>query len=252
MLSVFLSMPESKQVAFYFLFGQGEDGAAEKTYIGQTGDLGARLVAHNKDKDFWQRAVVLISRTKSMTQTHTLFLEWFSIQEAKKAGRYETENGNDGSKPHTPEPLQADCLEIFDTARTLLATLGYPVFEPLVSSGSASKKDDLFFCKRGGTSAAGTYMSEGFVVLKGSKGKAVMSKDFPDHAFGKMREKLLKQGKLTIENGELLFAEDVLFNSPSGASAVVCGSTSNGWKDWKNAAGKSLHDVKRVAVASPP
>ena len=38
-LDVFLAMPESEQVAVYFLFGQSDDGAEPKVYIGQTGDL---------------------------------------------------------------------------------------------------------------------------------------------------------------------------------------------------------------------
>jgi len=90
-LDVFLAMPESEQVAVYFLFGQ-------------TGDLRKRLASHNKDKDFWQRALVLISRTASLTQTHGLFLEWQYIQAARQAGRYVTENGNAGTRPHTPAP----------------------------------------------------------------------------------------------------------------------------------------------------
>jgi len=34
-----------------------------------------------------------------------------------------------------------------------------------------------------------------------------------------------------------VFAEDVLFASPSGVSAVVCAAASNGWLDWKTARG---------------
>jgi hypothetical protein len=35
LLSDFLKMPESNQVALYFLFGEAEDGADPKVYIGQ-------------------------------------------------------------------------------------------------------------------------------------------------------------------------------------------------------------------------
>ena len=110
LLPEFLKMPESEQVALYFLFGQNEDDAEPRVYIGQTGDLRARLAKHNKDKDFWERALVLISRTNSLTQTHALFLEWYCLQAARKASRYSDENGNNGTKPHTPAPLEADCL----------------------------------------------------------------------------------------------------------------------------------------------
>ena len=71
LLQDFLKMQESDQVALYFLFGEAEDGSEQKVYLGQTGDLRARLVTHNKEKEFWQRALVLISRTNSLTQTHS-------------------------------------------------------------------------------------------------------------------------------------------------------------------------------------
>lgn len=244
-LADFIAMPESDQVAVYYLFGQGEDGATPTVYIGQTGDLRKRLAKHNKEKDFWQRALVLISRTNSLTQTHALFLEWLCIQEAKKAGRYTAENGNDGSKPHTPAPLEADCMEIFDTGRTLLATLGYPLFEPVAKPLGQADASELFYCKRGGTDARGEYTSEGFVVLKGSRARLQPLSAFEGHAFVKVRATLIEQGKLLVENGALVFKEDVLFMSPSGASAVVCGGASNGWREWRNAQGITLDELKR-------
>ena len=137
LLQDFLKMPESDQVALYFLFGEAEDGSEQKVYLGQTGDLRARLAKHNKEKEFWERALVLISRTNSLTQTHALFLEWHCLQAARKAGRYADENGNGGIKPHTPAPLEADCLEIFETGQILLATLGYPLFDPVAKTAPA-------------------------------------------------------------------------------------------------------------------
>lgn len=68
---------------------------------------------------------MVVSLTQNLTQTHALYLEWLGIKRANEAGRYQVENGNAGSKPHTPAPLEADCMDIFDTLRTLVATLGY-------------------------------------------------------------------------------------------------------------------------------
>jgi len=115
LLPDFLKMPESNQVALYFLFGEAEDGTDAKVYIGQTGDLRARLLKHNKDKDFWQRALVLISRTNSLTQTHSLFLEWYSLQAATKAGRYVVENppttGRQAMNVHTEINIEVEIWE---------------------------------------------------------------------------------------------------------------------------------------------
>lgn len=247
----FLKMPESGQVAVYMLFGKADGEASQQVYIGQSGNLGKRLSQHNVEKDFWQRAVVLISRTNSLTQTHALFLEWYCIQQAKAAGRYQTDvNKNGGSRPYTPPPLEADCLEIFDTSKTLLATLGFPVFDSVAKASTDTKPAELFYCKRAGSNTVGEYTEEGFVVLKGSVGKAEVSKSFGSHAFAKLREELISTGKLEISNNQLCFKEDILFSSPSAAAAVACGATANGWNEWKNQKGKTLNEVKRVPLTN--
>ncbi|MCW2312208.1 GIY-YIG nuclease family protein [Rhodoferax antarcticus] len=106
-LADFLKTPEALQVGVYFLMGELSEAGLPRAYIGQSGNVGKRLTEQNRDKDFWNRALVVISLTNSMTQTHALFLEWFAIAEATKAGRYSLENGNTGSQPNTPAPLQA-------------------------------------------------------------------------------------------------------------------------------------------------
>ena len=248
LLSDFLKMSESSQVALYLLFGEAEDGSEQKVYIGQTGDLPARLVKHNKEKEFWQRALVLISRTNSLTQTHALFLEWHCLQAARKAGRYADENGNDGSRPHTPAPLEADCLEIFETGRVLLATLGFPIFEPVAKSVATSKEDEVFYCRASGANGRGLYTQEGFVVLKGStarKGNVPSIIGTPTERF---RIKLIESGVLKAKGDELLFAKDHLFGSPSMAAIALTGRTANGWIEWKTKDGQTLDALKRQAT----
>ena len=256
LLQDFLKMDESDQVSLYFLFGDAGDGSEPRVYIGQTGDLRARLVSHNQKKDFWERALVLISRTNSLTQTHGLYLEWHSLQAARKAGRYADENGNAGTKPHTPAPLQADCHEIFETGRTLLATLGYPVFDPVAGplggSKTAAKGDeDVFFLKASGTDARGLYTPEGFVVLKGSTGRRANVPSIAETGEGRFRKKLVETGVMVEKGEQVVFPKDHLFGSPSMAGTALTGRTTNGWKEWKNAAGVTLDKLKRTNVEAP-
>ena len=247
LLQDFLKMEESAQVALYFLFGVEADGSEPKVYIGQTGDLRARLVKHNQTKDFWERALVLISRTNSLTQTHALFLEWYSLQAARAAGRYVDENGNSGSKPHTPAPLQADCLEIFDTGRTLLATLGYPIFDSVVSS-STTQPVEVFHCRSAGIDARGLYTPEGFVVLKGSVGRIANQPSIIGTSSERFRQKLFDFGVLKEEGDKAVVQKDHLFGSPSMACIAVLGRQANGWKEWKSADGVTLDELKRSNV----
>lgn len=247
-LTDFMNMRESEQLCLYFLIGEREDGSGNQVYIGQSGDMRKRLLAHNKEKDFWQRVLVITTKTESLTSTHVLFLENLFIQEAKKAGRYVTENCNEGTKSHTPLPLAADCLELFESVRTLVTSLGYPVFEPVAKPSTIESQESILYCKRSGSLARGCYTDEGFVVFKDSVGKADVGRGFHSHSFSRLREGLLQQGKIAVRDGTLVFNEDVLFTSPSGASAVVCGTTCNGWLDWKNTEGVTLHDLKRSAI----
>ena len=126
LLNSFLGMEQSSQVGVYFLIGEDTEDGDRLVYVGQTGDLRARLTAHNQRKDFWERALVLTSKTNSLTQTHALFLEWHSLQQIRDAGRFADENGNSGSRPHTPAPLEAECFEVFETGSVLVSSLGYP------------------------------------------------------------------------------------------------------------------------------
>lgn len=245
LLQDFLKMPESSQVALYFLVGQGEDGADPSVYIGQTGDLRARLAIHNREKEFWQRVLVLISRTNSLTQTHGLFLEWHSLQAVRKAGRYTELNGNSGCKPHTPAPLEADCIEIFETGRTLLATLGHPVFDPVAKPIGPSGEEEVFYLRSAGADGRGLYTPEGFVVLKGSRGhKRDLSAT--DDTIARSRRELLASGVMHVEGVEVVFDKDHLFGSPSNAAVALLGRTSNGWMEWKSISGATLHDLKRA------
>lgn len=247
-LADFLKMPEAQQVGVYFLMGELSEAGLPRAYIGQSGNVGNRLVQHNQNKDFWNRAMVVISLTNSMTQTHALFLEWFAIAEATKAGRYSLENGNTGARPHTPAPLEADCHEIHETAATLLATLGQPIFEPLTNSPAAKGEKELFYCKGSGADGVGEYTSEGFVVHKGSRGRRDAVASSQGTSDERIRKQLITEGILTEQDGMLVFMRDHLFASPSRAAVTLMGRAANGWTEWKAANGKTLDEVKRQVV----
>jgi len=243
----FSGMPESGQVGVYFLFGGGTDADDPRVYIGQTGELRGRLASHDAKKDFWQRAVVLVSRTNSLTQTHALFLEWHCLKLATEAGRYKVENGNAGSKPHTPAPLEADCLEIFETGSILLATLGFPIFEPLAQG--LSKGAEVFHCSGPDAEGRGLLTDDGFVVLKGSVGRRSNVPSIQGTSVERFRAKLVEAGVVREEGEKLIFERDHLFGSPSMASSALLGRRSNGWEEWKTENGRTLNQVKRQGAA---
>lgn len=127
-----------------------------------------------------------------------------------------------------------------------MATLGHPLFASIATSaGTEGSPKEFFYCNRSGSKAIGEYTEEGFVVLKGSIGRAAVNNSFESHSFNKQRNKLLAEGKVAIENDALVFKANVLFGTPSGAAGVVVGSAANGWTEWKNDKGITLDELKR-------
>jgi predicted GIY-YIG superfamily endonuclease len=241
-LDEFAKMGESGQVGVYFLFGSDTELDDPQVYIGQTGDLRTRLASHHAKKEFWQRALVLISRTNSLTQTHALFLEWHCLKLASEAGRYRVENGNAGSKPHTPAPLEADCLEIFETGSILLSTLGFPVFEAVAK---ASGSDEMFYCHANGSDGRGMLTDDGFVVLKGSVGRKENVPSIRGTSTERLRLKLVETGVMREDGDKVVLERDHLFGSPSMAAIALLGRTANGWLAWKAKDGHTLDELKR-------
>jgi len=246
LLGEFLTLPEASQVAVYFLFGEDQESGQPLVYIGQTGSLAERLASHHQKKEFWNRALVAVSLTNNLTSTHALFMEWLSIKAATAASRYAIENGNAGSRPHTTPPLEAECHELHETLRVLLATLGYPVFEQLTRAVPTTDDDRLFFCKASEADARGLVTEEGFVVLKGSTGRVDTVPTFQKHGYHRVRELLAQQGAIVTVDGRIRFEKDHLFSSPSAAAACVTGRTANGSIEWKDAAGRTLREVREL------
>lgn len=245
-LAEFLKMEEAHQVGLYFLVSQ-ED---EQLYIGQSGDVGTRLKQHLSDesKDWWEKALVLVSLTNNLTQTHVLYLEYLSISKAKECSRYALNNGNLGQRPHTPLPLQADCEEIHQLGGLLLATLGYPIFEPLLHKKTESLSEQtIFYFKRGGVEAQGIFTNEGMVVLKGSTAPINTGLQKIER-LAERQQKLIEQGVIEAALEKVTFKTDYLFRSPSGAAGVLLQSASNGWVDWKTVSGVTLRDYQEGLV----
>lgn len=249
-LGAFYAMPESKQVAVYFLFGALEDDSTKAVYIGQTGKPQERLPNHNRDqgKDFWKTALVLVSQANSLTLTHATFLEWHCIQEAKRAGSYVVQNAKDVKIPHAPESLKLDCMEIFEQGTTLLATLGYPLFDSVRGTNDEGMEQPTFLCTASNADGRGVYNSSGFVVLAGSSGRREIAPSLQP-SMQRMRDNLIDTGIARIDGDRIVFAKDHAFNSPSAAAIALLGRSANGWTEWKLADGRTLDQIHRSGTS---
>lgn len=200
-----------------------------------------RLEQHNATKDFWQTAVLGISRTQSFTQAHIRYLEWYCLEQARSIGRFQIENSQFPSKPFVTEPMEADLLDSYETLSTLLATLGYPLFDPIIRTADSR---EIFFLKAKECDARGELVEDGFVVREGSLGRLEIVPSGKE-SVESIRRPLFESGIIETYNDQIRFTQDYLFRTPSGASCALMGRTSNGWIDWKNFEGKTLDEIRR-------
>jgi hypothetical protein len=233
--------PEVIRPGVYFLFGDSEGTSKPVVYIGQSRNCLERIRTHDQKKDFWNYAVLIMSKTESFTQTHIEYLEQLAISKAYDANRYSLENGVNPKKFKVPETLEADLLDNFDTIKILLSTLGFTLFESIKKQ---TAKTEHFFCKGKKALAEGEYQDDGFVVYKGSRANIKLTPTASSTVFN-LRESLIDTNVIKLEGEVYVFQDDHLFSSPSAAASQVLGRNANGWIEWKNKSGKTLDELKR-------
>lgn len=238
-----LQRPELANVGFYFLFGVADNGH-EMAYIGEAEDCAERLKQHQRNKDFWNYAVVIISQTHAFTKTHVKYLEYVAIKKASETGRYDLDNSAIPNRPHITESMEADAEDCFEIAKVLLSTLGFPLFDSVAREVVASTPVDVYKLKGNGVEAEGSLVDDGFVVFKDSKVKATTVPSCHDYLIN-MRNELIQSGILILDGEAYQFTEDYVFSSPSTAGGVILGRSTNGWTKWRTVNGKTLDEMKR-------
>ena len=233
---------EAKNVGLYFLFGESSEKAKPIVYIGEAEDCYTRIKQHNREKEFWNYVVVIVSKINAFTKAHVKYLEHLALKIAKETKRFEVENVNVPSQPYITEPMEADLLDSFDTIKILLSTLGFPVFDS-VNKKTVDRSEILEISGKG-IKAEGDLIDDGFVVFKGSYARKDTTPSCHEYMIT-LRNKLLNDGILVPQDDKLKFSEDYVFNSPSTAGGVILGRPTNGWTAWKNRGGKTLDELKR-------
>lgn len=115
------------------------------------------------------------------------------------------------------------------------------VFVPLLADNNdgenTTSESIILYCTRNGINSIGVRTSDGFVVKKGSIISQKITKSCPDYVLKKRT-----QHKNIIDANNML-TEDILFNTPSGASSFACGASTNGNIEWKTSEGITLKSL---------
>lgn len=238
--------PELENTGIYILFGKSDkSGNKELAYIGEAEGIYKRLNQHLSAKDFWNEALVFVSKDENLNKAHIKYLESRLHEIAIKVNRYDIENGNYPTRSIISESDQSEMEEFLENIKLLVNALGFKIFEELRKEQSFEEeiKSTFYIKATRGADAKGQMTNEGFIVLKTSEIATRTTNSFPEK-LTKLRQSLIDNNIVNKVNDKLIFKEDYLFSSPSAAAAVVMGRSANGLTEWKLNDGRILKSVE--------
>lgn len=246
----------------YLLFGK-DDEDNDLVYIGEAETVFNRLKQHLSGKEFWNEAIVFISKDDNLNKAYVKYLENRLYDIAVSANRYKVENSMIPTQSSISESDRAEMEVFIDNVKMLVNVLGHKVFDakrlftpkpfidsiPLITDVNSNEElklvKDLFYIKSAkGADAQGELTSEGFVVLKGSIVNAMDIEEFPS-GWKFTRQKLIETGVLVAKNKCFVFTEDYIATSPSAIAAIVMGRDASGPKEWKLEDGTTLKEFEQ-------
>jgi hypothetical protein len=240
---------EFQQTGVYILLGPRTEGDGETMYIGEADPVRPRLDEHHAKKDFWTRAVFFIAGPGQLNKAHVQYLECKLLHRARAAKRLPLENAKNESEPTLSEADRADMDVFLDNILGMLPVLGIHAFEqsPLKPTKGQTP---VLSCHGRGVTASGRDTPQGFVVQSGSLAAKDEVPSLKEHfpSVSELRADLVKSGVLVPAGDGFRFAQDYAFSSPSLASAVVLGRSSNGRTDWKDASGRTLKELQEAVA----
>ncbi|MCX6739508.1 MAG: GIY-YIG nuclease family protein [Candidatus Parcubacteria bacterium] len=233
---------ECGKPSIYFLIGKETEDLESAVYIGEADMLYNRLFDHDMNKDFWNVAIAFVSKDNNLTKAHVKYLESRCLSLATRAKRYEIKNGKESSLSSLPEADIAEMEEFLNNLQLLLASLGFPILQEIISKEQVNVDDPLLVCEGKNVKATGRMTNEGFVVYKDSTATSNISKAVKDRNI-KIIDRLISGGYIKSIPVGYEFIKDFVFNSPSAASDIVLGNSTSGWELWKTTEGKKMREV---------
>lgn len=217
-----------------------------RLYVGEGLNIWDRILSHDKKKDFWTTCYGVVSKdtSSSLTKTNIAYLESKTINQAKRTKRAILDNATSPPIPKLKETEKLDMDHFFSMMNLVLPLVGCdlltptrPISRPIIATSSLPEiqsfqhSEKFEITMQNGVRAEGIQLDSEFIVLSGSQ--ASMQDGDAWKNGRKMRDILISDGSLVIENNRYLFTRDVPFSSPSMAASVVRALQTNGRTAWK-------------------
>lgn len=258
---------ESRRTGVYLLLGaDAEEPDRPLAYVGEADVVSSRLAQHDndKEKDFFHRVVLIVSKDENLTKAHARYLESRLIGAVDEARRAKLVNGTRPEPCQLPEADRADMERFLQEIHVLLPILGFDILRPAgrrdhavgsspaIGTHNASLVEEIFVFRESGTNAKGREDGDEFIVLAGSVAK---KNEVQSCGEGIKRERLrlMEEGKIipATDPNFLTFKYDVAFNSSSGAASVIYGGNVSGPQYWKHVStGQAYGEWRKTRIAS--
>jgi hypothetical protein len=228
----------------YLLFGKNEQGK-DQVYIGEAESILKRLHQQLNQKDFWNEAIVFISKDENLNKAHIKYLENRLHDIAKSSNRYTIDNSVNPTQSSISESDRAEMEEFIDYIKMLVNTLGHKVFDEKREIKQNQKQVSFFIKATRGAEGQGEQTSDGFLVLKSSKAAAKVVNSLTSSLIN-YRNKLIEENVIVNKGEHYEFTDDFIFSSPSAAASIILGRNANGLTEWKNKEGVSLKEIESL------
>ena len=243
----------------YILIGPDEFSTGIKVYIGEGDGIKGRIESHVHERVFWDTVILITAENDSFDKVQIQYIESKLVEIANAAKTCKLENGN---SPKLPSTTHADRINAENTLHHILdcvRMLGYTIFTTAqasppphqsptnptqtVTSGISLDQQFIFEAKVRDSQvhATGSYQNGKLIVSKGSVCTHDISDSCPP-SIALLKKQLEEQHIIQRAgaNQPFVFTQDYAFKSPSAASGVISGRSSNGLTDWKTAQGITL------------
>lgn len=248
-LTRLLDREEARRNSVYFLLGDDPDAIENiACYIGRTEDFSARFRHHDRQKDWWDRAILVSSLDDSFNEGYWGYLESRLLEIARTTKRCTLRDNVQAPQPRKlSEAQQSDAEAFLEQIRSILPVLGVNILRgthraPERQTPPPDIDSPIFTltAPKRGVKARARVVGGEFIMLEGSRivGKWANegSKPSTRNSYRNYRDrhaKLVDDGSIAVEGEIGTLTRDVPFPSPSAAGSVAVGYSCNGCAYWK-------------------
>ena len=248
-LTRILARDEAHRNGVYLLLGDDPDAIESVScYIGKTEDFSARFRQHDRQKDWWNRAILISSRDDSFNEGHWGYLEARLVEIANTTKRCSLPDNTQTPQPRKLSEAQQSDAEVFlEQIRGVLPVLGVNILRsthraPEQQAPPPDIDSPIFTltAPKRGVKAWARVVGDELIMLEGSRvvgewttaGRTSSTRRSYETLCAQ-HTKLVDDGSIAVEGTIGTLTRDVPFPSPSAAGSVAVGYSCNGRAYWK-------------------